>query len=65
MDDISDLDELFLDAVDLIVLEALGAIGDDPQARFALFKRLLAVVQEAAEKPAKCGPVSPDSRHLI
>jgi hypothetical protein len=29
MDDISD-DELFLDAVDKVVLEASAAIGDDP-----------------------------------
>jgi hypothetical protein len=36
--------ELFLDAVDAIVLDALARIGDDPRARLAFFKRLLAVV---------------------
>jgi hypothetical protein len=41
-------DELFLDAVDAIVLDALAMIGDDPRARFAFFKRLLAVAREAA-----------------
>ncbi len=39
-------DELFLNAVDSIVLDALARIGDDPRARFAFFKRLLAVAQE-------------------
>ena len=46
MDDLTE-DELFLDAVDAIVLDALAIIGDDPRARFAFFKRLLAVAQEA------------------
>jgi hypothetical protein len=41
-------DELFLDAVDAIVLDALAIIGDDPRAGFAFFKRLLAVAQEEA-----------------
>lgn len=41
-------DELFLDAVDAIVLDALAIIGDDPKVRFAFFKRLLAVAQEVA-----------------
>ena len=41
-------DDLFLDAVDAIVLDALARIGDDPRARFAFFKRLLAVAQEVA-----------------
>ena len=39
-------DDLFLDAVDAIVLDARGRIGDYPRARFAFFKRLLAVAQE-------------------
>jgi hypothetical protein len=43
-------DELFLDAVDAIVLDALARIGDDPRARFAFFKRLLAVAQEVAKE---------------
>jgi|APFre7841882724_1041349.scaffolds.fasta_scaffold139466_2 hypothetical protein len=43
-------DELFLDAVDAVVLDALARIGDDPKARFAFFKRLLAVAQEVAGK---------------
>lgn len=30
-----DLDELFLDAVDAVILAALAEIGDDPAARFA------------------------------
>ena len=41
-------DDLFLDAVDAIVLDALARIGDDPRARFAFFMQLLAVVQAAA-----------------
>jgi hypothetical protein len=43
-------DELFLDAVDAIVLDALARIGDDPRARFAFFKRLMAVVQGVAKE---------------
>jgi hypothetical protein len=43
-------DELFLDAVDAIVLDALPRIGDDPRAWFAFFKRLLAVVREVSRE---------------
>jgi hypothetical protein len=49
MDDLTD-DDLFLDAVDAIVLDALAIIGDDPRARFAFFKRLLAVAEVAKER---------------
>jgi len=43
-------DDLFLDAVDAIVLDALARIGNDLRARFAFFKRLLAVAQEVAKE---------------
>ena len=43
-------DELFLNAVDALVLETLPTIGDDPRARYALFKRLLAVAQGVAKE---------------
>ena len=43
-------DELFLDAVDVIVRDALAIIGDDPRARNEFFKRLLAVAQEVAKE---------------
>lgn len=43
-------DDLFLDAVDAIVLDALATVGDDPRARFAFIKRLLAVAQEVAKE---------------
>ena len=49
MDDLTD-DDLFLDAVDAIVIEVLARIGDDPRARFAFFKRLLAVAQGVAKE---------------
>ena len=42
-------DDLFLDAVDAMVLDALASIGDDPRARFAFFRQLLAVVQGAVQ----------------
>jgi hypothetical protein len=51
MDDLTD-DDLFLDAVDAIVLDALARIGDDPRARLAFFERLLAVVQEVLRSMA-------------
>ena len=43
-----DLDEVFLDAVDAGVLVALERIGDDPEARFSFFRRLLAVAEQVA-----------------
>ena len=42
MDDFAD-DDLFLDAVDTGVLDVLQRLGDDPEARFSFFRRLLAV----------------------
>lgn len=50
MDEIND-DDPFFDAADQIVLEALATIGDDPRARFAFFKRLLAVTRDVAGLP--------------
>jgi hypothetical protein len=47
MDDLTD-DDLFLDAVDAIVIEAPARIGNDPRARFAFFKKLPVVSQEVA-----------------
>ena len=41
-------DDLFLDAVDAFVLDALPRIGDGPSARYAFFKRFLGVAQEVA-----------------
>ena len=49
MDDLTD-DNLFLDAVDAIIRDAMAIVGDDPRARFAFFKRLLAVAQEVAKE---------------
>ena len=40
------LDDLFLDAREVVVLAALKQIGDDPEARFRFFRRLLAVAEE-------------------
>jgi hypothetical protein len=40
--------DLFLDAVYAIVLDALTRIAGDLRARLAFFRRLLAVAQEAA-----------------
>jgi hypothetical protein len=50
--DIPDLgaDELFLDAEDAIVLDVPARIGDDPRAKFAFFKRLLAMAQDVAKE---------------
>jgi hypothetical protein len=38
-----DADEVSLDAVDAVVRAALERIGDDPEARFSFFRRLLTV----------------------
>lgn len=58
MDDFTD-DNLFLDAVDAVVLDVLSRIGDDPKARFAFFRRLLAVAQEAVAGRTQRRPTSP------
>ena len=52
MDDLTD-DDMFLDMVDAIVLDALDRIGDDPAARYAFFKRFLALVQEVVGDAGK------------
>jgi hypothetical protein len=41
-------DDLFLDALEAVVLAALEQIGDDPEARFRFFRRVLTVAREAA-----------------
>jgi len=46
MDDLTD-DDLFLDMMGAIVLDALARIGDDPEARYAFFKRFVELAQEA------------------
>ena len=55
MDDL-DLDDLFLDAVETIILDALARIADDPRARYAFFTRLLAVAQEVAKERGQWSP---------
>ena len=45
-----DLDEVFLDALGAVVLAALDRIGDDPEARFSFFRRLLAVAAAGRER---------------
>jgi len=53
MDDLTE-DDLSLDMVDAVVFDALGRIGDDPQARHAFFRRLVdlarQVVRDAADE---------------
>ena len=41
-----DLDEVFVEALEVVVLAALERIGDDPEARFRFFRRVLAVAEE-------------------
>jgi len=43
-----DPNEVFLDALEAVVLAALERIGDDPDARFRFFRQLLAVATETA-----------------
>lgn len=53
-------DDVFLDAVDHVVLVALETIGGDPAARFALFKGIVHAAQEVAghcgggDRPGDC-----------
>ena len=43
-----DPNAVFLDALEAAVLAALERIGEDPDARFRFFRRLVAVAQEEA-----------------
>jgi len=43
-----DLDEVFVEALEAVVLAALERIGDNPTGRFKFFQRLLAVAEEEA-----------------
>lgn len=43
-----DLDEVFLEAIDAVVVAAHEQMGDDPEARFKFFRRLLTVAHEEA-----------------
>jgi len=52
MDDFS-YDELVLDAIDTIVLDVLQRLGDDTDARFAFFRRLLDVARDAVSEPGR------------
>ena len=45
-----DLDEVFLDALEAVVLAALEWIGNDREARFRFFRRLLAAAEEAVRQ---------------
>ena len=45
--------ELFLDAVDDMVLAALEEVGEDAAARFALFKALLAAALDVTAQHAR------------
>lgn len=46
----SDPNAVFLDAVEAVVLAALERIGNDREARFRLFRRLLAVAQDVVQE---------------
>ena len=48
-----DDNDLFLDAVDDVVLAALEEVGKDPAARFALFKALLAAARDVTAQHAR------------
>ena len=53
MDDCTDEDGLFLYAVDSIVLDVLQQLGDDPDAQFAFFRRLLDVARDVADESGR------------
>ena len=48
-----DDNELFLDAVDDMVLAALEEIGNDPTVRFELFRSLLAAARDVTAQHAR------------
>ena len=47
MEDPTD-DDVFLDAVETMVLNVLARLGDDPTTRFEFFRRRVAVAREVA-----------------
>jgi hypothetical protein len=50
MDDAPTDDALFLDMIETIAVAVLETIGDDPEARFAFFKRFTALAQETVRE---------------
>ena len=57
MNDLTD-DGLFRDMVDAVVLDALGRIGDDPEARFGFFRRLVDLARQVVEDAGDQGSVT-------
>ena len=58
-------EELFLDMIDDVALTVLDKIGDDPDARYAFFKRFVELAQEATgDAPQDQGSLS-DPTFLI
>ena len=55
------LDEVFLDALQVVVLAALERIGNVPEVRFRFFRRLLAIAHEAAGNNCLSYPSSSNS----
>jgi hypothetical protein len=61
-----DLDELFFGALESVVPAALEQIGPDAEARFQLFRRLLAMAQEVtsgAEAQGRAGDYRNPGEH--
>ena len=53
MGDLTDDNDLFLDAVDTVVIDVLERLGDDPDARYAFFRRFLALAQGVVENSGR------------
>jgi len=47
-------DELLLDMIESITLDVLARPGNNPDARYASFKRLLALAQDVVGDAGKC-----------
>ena len=68
IEDLTD-DDLFLDMVDAIVIDALGRIGDDPKVRYAFFRRLVdlarQVVRDAADEAKRQAAIERDDYEAV
>jgi hypothetical protein len=47
-------DDLFLEMIESVTLDVPGRIGDDPEARYAFFKRFLPLAQAVVGDAGKC-----------
>ena len=64
MDDLTD-DEILIEAIADVTFDVLSRIGDDPDARYAFFKRFVELAMVAVEQSTKRCDSSSDPTFFI